>query len=163
MYSTSPFSVPARQEEVGGRGEKECAWVQKKVPNKSNPNKLIYSNFTWYDVHLSPEYNIGQLREKPVDHLVLRLWCTSAANQDFSMSKINNLWPPTSWWYIWPVGPLKAQLILIQTQTSDQPFKASLLSELTNYARPALPLIPPWSNKCSSFPHYVRRGVVGGQ
>ena len=39
----------------------------------------------------SPECNIAQLREKPVDHLVLRLWCTSAANQDFSTSKINNL------------------------------------------------------------------------
>ena len=147
MYFTSPFSVPARQKEVRGRGEKEWAWVQRKKSQTSQTQTSWFTQTSHDTMYIyCPEHNIGQLREKPVDHLVLLLWCTSAANQDFSMGKINNIRPPTSWWY----GQLLiAQLILIQTQTSDQPFKASLLSELTNYARPALPLIPPRSNKCS--------------
>ena len=61
-----------------------------------------------------------------------------------------------------PVGPLIAQLILIQTQTSDQPFKASLLSELTNYARPALPLIPPDPINVPNFPIMSGEGWLPG-
>ena len=63
---------------------------------------------------------------------------------------------------VWPVGPLIAQLILIQTQTSDQPFKASLLSELTNYARPALPLIPPDPINVPNFPIMSGEGWLPG-
>ena len=157
MYSTSPSSVPARQEEVGGGGEKEWAWVQRKKSQTSQTQTSWFTQTSHDTMYIyCPEYNRAQLREKPVDHLVLRLWCTSAANQDFSTSKINNLQLVAGM-----ASCSVNSTVNINSNSNLRPALQSLPPVRTDQlCKACTPINSPRSNKCSQFPHHVRRGVV---